>query len=171
MLIDQIGNLPPQFATFVVAMLPIAELRGAIPLAIFKLSLSPLEAFFWSVLGNSLAGVLVVLFLEPVSRFLRRIEIFDRFFDWLFERTRRSHSKSFDKYQDIALLIFVAIPLPMTGAWSGATAAFVFGIKKTSAIPLITLGVVGAGIIVTLVSSGAVHLGGFINDLLVPKAV
>lgn len=171
MLLDQVTDLPPQLATFLLAMIPITELRGAIPLAIFRLDLSAPEAFFWSVLGNSLAGVIVVLFLEPVSNLLRRMEVFNRFFDWLFERTRRNHSKSFEKYQDIALLIFVAIPLPMTGAWSGAAAAFVFGIKKASAIPMIVLGVVGAGIIVTLVSTGAIHLGGFLTNLFVPKAM
>lgn len=171
MLSELLANLPPQLATFLVAMLPISELRGAIPLAIFKLGLSAPEAFFWSVLGNSLAGALVVLFLEPVSNVLRKLAVFDRFFDWLFERTRRKHSRSFEKYQDLALFVFVAIPLPMTGAWAGAAAAFVFGVRKMSAIALIVLGVFAAGLIVTLVSTGAIYLGDFLTNLLAPKSV
>lgn len=170
MLSEILNDLPPQVAVIVLAMLPISELRGAIPLAIFKQGLSAPEAFLWSVVGNSLAGILVVLLLEPVSKVLRRFDVFDRFFDWLFERTRRKHSKSFEKYQDLALLIFVAIPLPMTGAWSGAVAAFVFGVSKRSAIPMIVLGVITAGLIVTLVSTGAVQLGGFLGSLFAPKS-
>lgn len=170
MLSDLIPNLPPEIAVFVVAMLPISELRGAIPLAIFRLGLSAPEAFLWSVTGNSLAGIIVVLLLEPVSSVLRRFAVFDQFFTWLFDRTRRKHEKSFERYADLALLIFVAIPLPMTGAWSGAVAAFVFGISKRSAIPMIILGVIGAGIIVTLVSTGVIQAGDFIGNLLAPKA-
>jgi uncharacterized membrane protein len=156
------GDLPPQLVTLIVAMLPIAELRGAVPLAMFGLGLSAPEAFGWSVLGNALVGVLVVLLLEPASALLRRLGPFDRFFDWLFERTRRKHSKSFERYESLALFIFVAIPLPMTGAWSGAVAAFVFGVDKRTAIPLIALGVVAAGILVTLVSAGALQLSGIL---------
>ncbi|MBI2954000.1 MAG: small multi-drug export protein [Chloroflexi bacterium] len=167
---DLSNNLSPELATFVLAMLPVTELRGAIPLAIFRLGLPPMEAFLWSVLGNSLAGALVAAFLDPVSRVLRQFYIFDRFFMWLFERTRRRHSKNFEKYQSLALLLFVAIPLPMTGAWSGAAAAFVFGIKKRSAIPIIALGVFMAGVIVTLVSTGAIQLGGFLASLFAPSS-
>ncbi len=160
------ANLPPQLVTFVVAMLPIAELRGAIPLGIFGLGLSVAEAFLWSILGNALAGALVVLFLDPVSELLRKLPLFDRFFTWLFERTRRRHTKTFERYQDLALFVFVAIPLPMTGAYTGAAAAFVFGVRKTAAIPIITLGVIAAGIVVTLVASGAIQLNDFLASVL-----
>jgi len=165
-----LSNLPPQWTTFVVAMLPVSELRGAIPLAILKLGLSAPEAFLWSVLGNGLAGVLVVLFLEPVSKPLRRLPVFDRFFAWLFERTRRKHTQSFEKYQDVALFVFVAIPLPLTGAWTGAVAAFVFGVEKRSAISMIVLGVIAAGLVVTLVSTGAIQLNSFLTDLFIQRS-
>jgi uncharacterized membrane protein len=153
------GELPPQLITFIVAMLPISELRGAVPLAMFGLGLPALEAFTWSVSGNALAGVLVVTLLEPVSKTLRVLKPFDWFFNWLFERTRRKHTKRFESYRNLALFLFVAIPLPMTGAWSGAAAAFVFGIGWKSAVPLILLGVLAAGILVTLLSAGVIQVG------------
>jgi uncharacterized membrane protein len=162
---DFLNSLPPPLITFVVSALPIAELRGSIPLAIFKLGLSIPEAYFWSVLGNSLVGVLIVVLIEPISKLLRKLSIFEKFFDWLFERTRRKHSKKFEKYQALALFLFVAIPLPMTGAWSGAVAAFVFGVKKRIAIPTIILGVLAAGLIVTLISTGVIQLNGFLSTL------
>lgn len=156
--LSSIGALPPQIVTLFTAMLPVAELRGAIPLAMFGLGLSALEAFVWAVLGNALVGVLLVFLLEPASRILRALGPFDRFFEWLFERTRRKHGKSFARYESLALFIFVAIPLPMTGAYSGAVAAFVFGVDKKLAVVMITAGVAAAGILVTLLSAGAFHV-------------
>jgi uncharacterized membrane protein len=75
----------------------------------------------------------------------------DRFFTWLFSRTRRKHSRSFERWRDLALCFFVAIPLPGTGAWSGALAAFVFGVPFRRAMVAITCGVLIAGVVVTLV--------------------
>ena len=77
------------------------------------------------------------------------IDFFDKFFTFLFERTRRKHSKKFEKWGALALITFVAIPLPITGGWSGALAAFVFGIPFKKALPLIFSGVIIAGVIVT----------------------
>lgn len=157
------GDLPPQLITFVVAMLPIAELRGAVPLGIFGLGLSAPEAFVWSVLGNAFAGAVVIILLEPVSNILRVLKPFDIFFNWLFERTRRKHTATFERYRNLALIIFVAIPLPMTGAWTGAAAAFVFGIERKIAVPLVSLGVLIAGIIVTLAAVGVIQVGGLLG--------
>lgn len=138
-----------------VAALPVSELRGAIPLAIAVYNFSPWSAFFWAVLGNIIPIIFVLWLLESVSDYLsRRFFLFNRFFAWLFERTRKRHSRSFENWGSLALVLFVAIPLPMTGGWSGAVAAFVFGIPYKKALVLICLGIVIAGIIVTLASAG-----------------
>ncbi len=135
------------------AMTPISELRGAIPLALFELGMSPLQAYTYSVLGNMLPVIPLLLFLEPVSNWLRRYVIFDRFFTWLFARTRR-YNKRMEKYGALGLASFVAIPLPMTGAWTGCAVAFVFGIRFKYAFPTILAGVLIAGLVVTLWSMG-----------------
>ena len=94
--------------------------------------------------------------------YLRRYRIFDIFFSWLFERTRHNHSESFEKYGTLALIIFVAIPLPATGAWSGCAAAFVFGIQFRHAFPAILAGVMIAGLIVSIVTLTGISLYDFL---------
>ena len=147
--------MSPQLITFLIAALPLSELRGAIPLALSVYGLSPLSAFVWAVLGNMAPVIFLVWLLEPVSRYLsHHFYFFNRFFAWLFERTRKKHSRKFEIWGALALVVFVAIPLPLTGGWAGSAAAFVFGVPFKKALPLIFLGVVIAGIIVTLISLG-----------------
>jgi uncharacterized membrane protein len=99
-------------------------------------------------LGTNLIIVIpILLFLEPISNFLRKLSVFDRFFRWLFARTRR-RSAIVEKYETLGLILFVAIPLPVTGAWTGALAAFLFGISFRNAIVAIAMGVFIAGCIV-----------------------
>jgi uncharacterized membrane protein len=148
------SNLPDWLATVLISMLPISELRGAIPVAIGVYHLDPLTAYFLAVVGNFLPVVPILLFLEPVSNFLRRYRLWDKFFNWLFTRTHRNHSERFEKYGTLALALFVAIPLPVTGAWTGCAAAFVFGIKFKHALPAIAAGILIAGVIVTMLTVG-----------------
>ena len=139
--------------TLLIAMAPIGELRASIPIAIGVYHIPALPAYFFSVVGNLIPVVFILLFLEKVSDYLsHRNYYFNRFFAWLFEKTRRRHQKKFRVYKEFALLILVAIPLPFTGAWTGSLCAFVFGIPIRKAFPLISIGVAIAGIIVTLLS-------------------
>ena len=147
-----------ELMTFLGSMIPIGELRSSIPLAL-RAGLSPFEAFFWSVLGNIVVGLVLLLVLNPLSRFLERhFYVLNRLFNWLFERTRKKHSRKIENWGALALIGFVGIPLPMTGVWTGSLAAFVFGISFRKAFPAIICGALIAGIIVTLVSLGLVSL-------------
>lgn len=139
-----------ELITFFVAALPLSELRGAIPLAILKFDFSPAKALLISFLGNILPVLPLLIGLDKVSEYLsHKFYWFNRFFSWIFERTRSKHGDHFHYWGDLALFIFVAIPLPLTGAYSGAVAAFVFGIPKKHAFWSIVLGVFASGIIVT----------------------
>ncbi len=150
-----LNNFPPELAVFIISMLPISELRGAIPAALAVYHLNPLQTYVIAVAGNMIPVILILKYIEPVSEYLmRRSKIFHNFFIWLFKRTRKKHSRSFEKWGALALIAFVAIPLPATGGWSGALAAFVFGIPPKKALPLILLGVMIAGVIVTELSLG-----------------
>ncbi|NPE31245.1 small multi-drug export protein [Methanococcoides sp. SA1] len=151
-LIELLVSIPSWFATIILSALPISELRGAIPIAIGVYGIGPIEAYFLAVLGNLIPVIPLLLFLEPVSNFLRRFKVGDMFFTWLFTRTRQKHSERMEKYGPLALTLFVAIPLPVTGAWTGCAAAFVFGIKFRYALLSIFAGVLIAGIVVTLVT-------------------
>ncbi len=153
-LLDIFGFIPSrELIVILIAALPVAELRLSIPIAIMKepygFGLDPFTAFFLSVIGNMIPVIPLLLFLEPVSNYLRRWRIGDIFFTWLFERTHRKHSAEFEKYGSIGLAIFVGIPLPATGAWTGCAAAFIFGFKFKNAFLAILAGVIIAGAVVT----------------------
>jgi uncharacterized membrane protein len=152
LLIELFGSIPNWLATIIISALPISELRGAIPIAIGIYGMDPIFAYVLSVIGNMLPVIPLLLFLDPVSTYLRRFKTWDSFFTWLFTRTHRKHSERFERYGTLALTIFVAIPLPVTGAWTGCAAAFVFGISFKHALMAISAGVLIAGVIVTTVT-------------------
>lgn len=153
--INIFSNFPKELATFLIAMVPIGELRASIPIAIEVYNIPWYWAYFYSVLGNAVIVGIILWLLEPVSHFLRKyIKFFDKFFNWLFKRTREKYKGRFEKWGALALITFVAIPLPVTGGWSGALAAFVFGIPFKKALPLIFVGLLVAGVIVVLITTG-----------------
>ncbi len=136
---------------FLIAASPVVELRLALPLAILAYQIPWPIAFLVSFLGNLLPVPFLLLFLNPLIRFLSRISIFERAINRLFERTRR-RGAIINRYERIGLILLVAIPYPGTGAWTGSIVAFLFGLKFKSAFLSITLGVFIAGVIVTILS-------------------
>ena len=127
---------------------PISELRGAIPVAIIQFDFPWYYAFLISIIGNILPVPFILLFLDSVSKLLSKVELFNRILAWLFERTRR-RGKIIERYERIGLMLFVAIPLPVTGAWTGSLAAVLFGLKFKHAFISILAGILIAGVIVT----------------------
>ena len=149
------SGFPPELATFIISMLPISELRGAIPIAIGIYHLDPIETYFLAIIGNIVPVVFILKYIDPVSKYLMsRCKFFNKLFSHLFEHTRKKHNGKFEKWGALALITFVAIPLPVTGGWSGALAAFVFGIPFKRALPLIFFGIMIAGVIMTGLSLG-----------------
>lgn len=133
-------------AVLILSGLPISELRGAIPLAIV-MGFNPVKAYFLAVAGNLIPVIPLLFLLQPVSERLRHIPVFEKFFTWLFERTRRK-AALVEKFEFFGLILFVAIPLPVTGAWTGCVAATLFKIRFRYAFLAILLGVLIAGSIV-----------------------
>jgi uncharacterized membrane protein len=131
-----------------IAASPIAELRVAIPVAIIQYHFSWYHALPLAIIGNLLLVPVILLFFDAIARFLSRVRFFDRFLGWLFEHTRK-RGRIIERYERIGLALFVAIPLPFTGAWTGSLAAVLFGLKFKQAMLSISIGVVIAGIIVT----------------------
>jgi len=135
-----------EIAVVVLGALPVSELRGAIPLAL-SMGFSPLKAYLLAFTGNLLPVIPLLFLLQPISDRLRHIKIFERFFNWLFERTRKKASL-IEKFEALGLILFVAIPLPITGAWTGCVAATLFKIRFRYAFLSIVVGVIIAGLIV-----------------------
>ena len=154
--------------TFFTAMIPIGELRASIPIALLSFKMGIIETYIISVIGNLVPVVIILWVMEPVSRFLmKRFNWANRFFSWLFNRTRKRHSAKFEKYQGFALISFVGIPLPITGGWTGALIAYVFGIPPKRALWQITIGVLIAGIIVTVITKTVGYVKFIMSDTVI----
>lgn len=152
--LEILSIFPPWSIVIIISMLPFIELRGAIPVAMGIYHMGIPEAFALSVIGNMIPVPFILIFLGNAEHFLRRYKRWGRLFTWLFERTRRKAIKNIEKYEVVGLMIFVGIPLPMTGAWTGALIAYLFGLDYKKSFLTIFLGVLMAGVIVTLVMVG-----------------
>ena len=141
------------------AMMPISELRGAIPLA-FKYGLNPYLAIPAIIIANFIPVPLILLFLQPVEKWLRKWKFWNSLFDKIFEHTRKKTRKSIEKWESLALIIFVAVPLPVTGAWTGSLAAYLFGLEFKKSLICIFIGICIACLIVTTVTAMGIKLLG-----------
>ncbi|MCX6763797.1 MAG: small multi-drug export protein [Candidatus Moranbacteria bacterium] len=142
-------GFPKWLATFIISMIPVTELRAALPLAYKVYGLSAFSAWLWSVLGTFFTMVIIVLLLDPIAQFLsKHIGFFKKFFDWLFEHTRKRTEQKMQKYGAWAIFILAAIPIPFLGGMTGALAAFVFGVPLKKSLPLLLTGTMLSGLIV-----------------------
>lgn len=131
---------------------PIIELRGGIPWGVAH-DLPPLISYTVAVLGNMLPIPVILIFLQHIFNRLRNFEKTKRMVESL-ERRAHLKGKTVEKYKSLGLVILVAIPLPGTGAWTGALVASVLDIPPKKAFFLIFLGVCAAGLIMLLLSHG-----------------
>ena len=142
--------------TFGTAMVPVVELRGAIPMGVAA-GLDPALACAAAILGNLVPAPLIILPARRVADFLRGTRFFGPRIDWL---ERRAHLKGrlVRKYRLLGLVILVGIPLPGTGAWTGSLVAAVLNIRMRHALPAIFLGLVIAAAITTAITLGLFNL-------------
>ena len=154
-------DLSDILATIGIAASPISELRGAIPVAISIYDFPWYYAFLFGVIGNLLPVPFILLFLDAIIPVLCKVPVLDRMIQWFLARTRR-RGKIVERYERIGLALFVAIPLPITGAWTGSILAVLMGLRFRQAFLSIIAGVLIAGVIVTC----ATVLGWTIADVL-----
>ena len=142
--------------TFLVAMAPVIELRGAIPAGVAA-GLPPALACAAAVAGNLVPAPFIIVLGRRVANWLRGTRFFGPKIAWL---ERRAHLKGrlVRKYRLLGLVILVGVPLPGTGAWTGALVASLLDIRLRHAFPAILLGLIIAGAITTAVTMGVVHL-------------
>ena len=140
--------------TFFIGMVPIIELRGAIPIGV-GMGLSYFEAFVCSFLGNIVPIYFIVKFIRPLFDFFGRWKPFKKIIDWATNKATRKIEENprLKTYTALALFLFVAIPIPGTGAWVGSLIANFLNLPPKKAIPPIVAGVLTAGIIVLAVTA------------------
>lgn len=137
-----------------ISMLPISELRGAIPYAITQ-GVNPFIAFLSAVLGNFLVVPIVFYFLDNLHHYFLRSKHYEKFFNKYIEAKRKKFEKHVGtKFEFWALVIFTGTPLPFTGAWSATILAWFFNLKRRKSYLAIFLGILISGIIVTLTTLG-----------------
>ena len=134
---------------FFVSMVPLIELRGAVPIGT-AMGLPAIPTLIVSIIGNCIPIPVILLFVKEILKWMRgcKISLFNKISNWLYEKADKNRPK-IEKYAAWGLFIFVAIPLPGTGAWTGALVASVFDMKKLPASISIFGGVVAAGLIMT----------------------
>ncbi len=147
----------PLLATFITAMLPVVELRGALPLGV-SLGLPHLTAYFVAVVGNLVPVPFIILFARSIFKWLKKHVPFLRRIVVRLEWRARSKRSYIDKWSLLGLFLLVAIPLPGTGAWTGALVAALFDIRLKRAMPVIAAGVLAAGLIVLAITFGVSHI-------------
>jgi uncharacterized membrane protein len=155
------ASWPEIIQVLLVAAAPLSELRGAIPFAVLQHQMDPLSAYGWSVLGNLLPVPALLLGLGRLEALFRRWRWTERLIVWWFDRVQRRHQRALARWGPLALVFFVAIPFPVTGAWSGALVAYLFRIPLKHSLPLIGLGVLMAGALILGATLGVVHGIGF----------
>ena len=152
-----------ELCVFFCSILPVLELRGAIPMA-FALGLPWWQAYLISVLGNLLPVPFILLLINLVIKWMSssKVTFFNKIANFLLKKVEKNRER-IEKYSFWGLFLFVAIPLPMTGAWTGSLVAAVVGVKPLKAFLSVLLGVLLAGVIVTLIVYGGI---GFLAWLL-----
>ena len=141
--------------TIGISMIPVVELRGAIPIATTTYHMSFAHAFLFAYLGNCIVIPPVILLTRGIFDFLKKHFAFMRgIVGWLENLIMKKGEKAM-KYAELGLLLFVAIPIPGTGAWTGAMIAALLNIRLKIATPIIAVGVLIAGIIVMSVTRTA----------------
>ncbi|MBE6555966.1 MAG: small multidrug export protein [Ruminococcaceae bacterium] len=150
------GTLGTHLGVFLCSMIPIIELRGAIPLGA-ALGLPWWQNYLFAVLGNMIPVPFILLFIRKLIAWMQksRVKLFRRFADWLVAKAEKNRER-IAKYSFFGVCLFVAIPLPVTGAWTGSLVAATIRMNFFKALLSCLLGVMIAGVIMTLGSYGVV---------------
>jgi len=141
-------NISPEIITFFSAMIPLLDLKIAIPIG-KELGLTSLSAFLFATAGAVIPPAIILVALKPLTKYIEaKSKRAHKIIEKILDKTRKEHSKNFERYGTLFLIILVAIPLPGSGAGTGALIAFLFGIDYWKALSSILIGTFIAGILI-----------------------
>ena len=155
-LVNLLKSLPNELIVFIISATPIIEVRGAVPIALLYFKLPVINTLLLCILGSILPVFPILWFLNTLTERLRKISFFDKFFEWLFTRTR-SKSKIIEDFELVGLTLFVAIPFPGTGVWTGCVAAYLLGLRWIPTFICVTIGTTIASLILWAASQGIIN--------------
>ncbi len=148
---------PEWFQIFFGSMVPFLESRYILPYAMWEFNWQWWEAFPLAIIGNILPIPFVLIFFKYVEKYLRNFVFWSNIMDKIFERTRIRANKKIENYETLGLLLFVAIPLPFTGAWTGSLIAYLFDLNFYRSLLIIFLGIIiSVSIMIVLYSMGVI---------------
>ncbi len=142
-IIEIASRMPVELGSIFISMLPIFELRGGIPVSYYTFKMPFYKSVIFSIIGNILPVLPLLFIIKPLSK----ISFFKRFFE-----SRRERGKIIERYKELGLAIFVGIPLPLTGAWTGTILAFLFDLSILKSFIFICIGVLIAAVIVSFLT-------------------
>ena len=148
------GKISKEFIVFLVSLVPLLELRGSILAAGF-MQMDFLHTYIAAVIGNMLPIPFILLFIKNIFAWMKTREKLRKIPEWC-EKKAMSKSDQIDKYGYLGLLLFVAIPLPGTGAWTGALIASLLGMRVRKSLLSIFCGVAVAGLIMSMLAFGII---------------
>lgn len=156
-IIEIASKMPKEIGSIFISMLPIFELRGGIPVSYKILKMPFYKSIIFSIIGNILPVLPLLFLIKPFSK----IGFLKRFFE-----SRREKGKIIERYKELGLSIFVGIPLPFTGAWTGTILAFLFDLSILKSFIFITIGVLIAAVIVSFLTFLGI-IGGIIAGIVI----
>ncbi len=146
-------GLPPELTTFIIAAIPVVEVRGSVPVALEVFKLPIITGALLSFLGSIVPALIIPSVLQWVEAPCRRSsKTCARFLDWTTHHVEKRYTERYRALGAIGLAVFVAIPIPLTGVWTGALAAWILRIPKRYAIPALILGTACTTLIVTTIT-------------------
>lgn len=152
-------TLGKELCVFICSMIPIIELRGAVPLGA-GFGMEAIETYILSVIGNLIPVPFILLFIRIVLDFMKKVKGLKKIALWI-EAKADKHKGQIEKYAYVGLFLFVAVPLPGTGAWTGSLIAALMRMKFWKSFLWIAFGVMAAGVIMSVISFGIVGVIGF----------
>lgn len=151
------NGIPHELVVLLAAALPVIEVRGSVPLGLLLFKLSTVKVLLLSLIGGLLPVFPILWFLENVTDGLRKIKSFDSFFAWLFEHTK-AKSGLVERFELVGLTIFMALPIPGAGVWTGCVAAYLLELPWIPTFICAIIGTTIATLVVWLASVGLVRL-------------
>ena len=156
-IINLLNFLPDWFEIIVISAIPVIELRGSIPLGILAYQLPYLQTYFLGVVGSLIPAPFILLFIPAILQWMAGTKIFGSLAEWAIHKGIKK-SDHIARYEFWGLFLFVAIPLPGTGVWTGCLVASLLGLDFKRSMLAVTLGTMTAGIIVTFLVAGGLLL-------------